>query len=266
MADNASFLENSILIAAHPDDELLWFGSILKDVNEVLLVFEDYWPDPKIGPARANALAQFPRPNVGSLKIPEAAVYGLADWGNPVLDDFGLAFGANVVARDAKQSALRLLGKSAAPEEGIRAAYENNAAAMEQAFRSKLKRGQNVFTHNPWGEYGHEDHVQVFRVLDQLRDEIGFTLWMSNYVTERSLPLALRYFGHKPDRVIQRSVDAEFAEQVADVYRQTNTWTWAHDWRWFETEHFMEAPRGIKPATSQGSLMPLNFFNIDPIA
>ncbi|MEL6946117.1 MAG: hypothetical protein AAFO73_00585, partial [Pseudomonadota bacterium] len=176
MTHRPKFLENSILIAAHPDDELLWFASILKDVDEVLLVFEDYWPDPAIGPARAEALSRFPRNNVSSLKLPEAASYGLADWSNPILDDFGIAFTAASAARDAKQAALRLLGKSKAPAKGIRATYESNAASLEHECRKRLKAGQNVFTHNPWGEYGHEDHIQVFRVLDQLRDEIGFTL------------------------------------------------------------------------------------------
>ncbi len=51
------FLENSIIVAAHPDDEMLWFTSIVKDVDSILLVYEDAWPTPDLGPARARALA-----------------------------------------------------------------------------------------------------------------------------------------------------------------------------------------------------------------
>jgi len=262
MPDRPDFLQNSILIAAHPDDELLWFASILQDVDEVLLVFEDFWPNPKMGPARTQALELYPRASVSNLKIPEAAVHGLANWKNPVIDDFGLAFRPGSFVRDAKQTALRMMGRSLAPSKGVRAVYESNASRLELELRARLKPEQNVFTHNPWGEYGHEDHVQVFRVLDQLREKIGFTLWMSNYVTERSLPLALRYFGHEPDRVIQRDVDKVFAEQVADIYRKTNTWTWTQDWCWFDTEHFIEAPRGARPPKTQERLMPLNVFNM----
>ena len=76
----ADMLKNSVIIAAHPDDELLWFGAILKRVDQVIVVFEDYWPDPAMGAARAEALANFPHDNIRSLKIAEAASYGCADW------------------------------------------------------------------------------------------------------------------------------------------------------------------------------------------
>ena len=57
MADHRpTMLSNSMIVVAHPDDELLWFGSILKQVDQVVVVFEDFWPDPSIGPARAEAL------------------------------------------------------------------------------------------------------------------------------------------------------------------------------------------------------------------
>ena len=81
----ADLLTNSVIVAAHPDDELLWFGAILKQVDQVIVVFEDFWPDPAIGPARAKALAEFPRDNVHTLAMAEAASYGCADWGNPKL-------------------------------------------------------------------------------------------------------------------------------------------------------------------------------------
>ena len=34
MTHKPAFLEDSLIVAAHPDDELLWFTSILKDVDE----------------------------------------------------------------------------------------------------------------------------------------------------------------------------------------------------------------------------------------
>ena len=35
----ADLLTNSVIVAAHPDDELLWFGAILKQVDQVIVVF-----------------------------------------------------------------------------------------------------------------------------------------------------------------------------------------------------------------------------------
>ena len=58
MADyRPTMLENSLIVAAHPDDEVLWFGAILKRVDRVIIVYEDHWPEPEIGRARAEALS-----------------------------------------------------------------------------------------------------------------------------------------------------------------------------------------------------------------
>ncbi len=266
MAERLDFLSNSLIVAAHPDDELLWFASILKDVDRVLLVYEDYWPDPNMGPARDRAIRNFPRANVSSLKLPEAATYGLANWRAPKLSPQGIEFSASANLRDIKQMVKRMTGCRLAPKVGVQKRYDENAAALYRELKPQLHADMNVFTHNPWGEYGHEDHVQVFRVLDKLRREIGFKLWMSNYCTERALPLAMTYFDTSPHTFIELRVDKDFAEQVADVYRHAGCWTWAESWNWFDTERFIEAPYEQAFSSQQGNLVPLNMFNIEPVA
>jgi hypothetical protein len=261
----ADMLNNSMIIAAHPDDELLWFGAILKRVDQVLVVFEDFWPDPAMGPARAEALVNFPRDKVRSLKMAEAASYGCADWANPRLSQWGIELSRQCELRDAKQKLKRLTGKSDAPRIGIRASYQNNFALLVEQLRNELTADMNVFTHNPWGEYGHEDHVLVHRALTTLRAEIGFTLWMSNYCSERALPLAKTYFDSVQPRFDELAVDKNFADQVAQVYRDAGCWTWADDWKWFDSECYMQAPKAQKLLKSQGHLFPLNMFNIDPV-
>lgn len=262
--DKTEFLKNSVIVAAHPDDELLWFGSILKDVDQVLVVFEEYWPDPSMGTARAEALANFPRDNVENLKFPEAATYGLGRWDNPVLSEFGLELSPIAVLRDMKQSVKRLAKVSRDSELGIIERYKANYKNLYAEMRERLTANMNVFTHNPWGEYGHEEHVQLFRVLDRLRREIGFKLWMSNYCSERALPLAMSYFDADDHKLIQLPVNKSFADSVANVYRDAGCWTWSDDWRWFDTEIFMEAPTNPVGVADQGHLFPLNFFNIEP--
>ena len=265
MADHRpTMLSNSMIVVAHPDDELLWFGSILKQVDQVVVVFEDFWPDPSIGPARAKALANFPREGVSSLRMPEAATYGCADWQNPKISQWGIELSRECEKRDAKQKLKRLAGKSNAPKAGIRQTYQQNFDIMKDKLRDMLTPDMNVFTHNPWGEYGHEDHVQVHRVLSDLREEVGFTMWMSNYCTERALPLAATYFESERPEYETLWVDKVFADQVAQVYRDAGCWTWADDWKWFNTECFMQAPREQNMLKSQGHLFPMNMFNIDP--
>ncbi len=259
---NVGFLKNSIIIAAHPDDELLWFNSILDQVNQVIVIFEDYWPDPSIGDARRSALKKYPHPNIRSLEIPEAATFGCANWMSPKLSPEGLEFGSTVLLRDLKQTAMRAIGKSRAPSYGIKAHYQRNYKLIYEALRPLVTPEMNVFTHNPWGEYGHEDHVQLFRVVSDLQSEIGFTQWMSNYCTDRSLPLAVTYFDNQDRDWIELPTNISYAEKVADVFRETGCWTWKDDWKWFRTECFIEAPRSQARPGPQQSLLPLNMFNM----
>ena len=52
---------------------------------------------------------------------------------------------------------------------------------LKDLLRARLGDCRNVITHNPWGEYGHEDHVQVFRAVTALQAELGFAVWVSGY-------------------------------------------------------------------------------------
>lgn len=260
------FLERSVIIAAHPDDELLWFSSILRDVDQVILVFGGFWGDPGIGDRRRAAIAEHPHHNVDCLNIDEAGSYGCADWSRPRLNEAGIAFAAPWRMRGFKRHLRRgisALTKRGYPPPGLSADvdYRRNYALVRAALGDRLTPDMNVFTHTPWGEYGHEDHVQTYRVVESLRDEIGFTLWVSNYCTERTLPLAARYFGTSASYV-RMETDKDYNETVAAVYRQHDCWTWADDWAWFDEECFMPSPQLHERQFPHRHLSPLNMFTI----
>lgn len=260
------FLKNSVIIGAHADDELLWFNSIIRDVDEVIVVFRDFWAQPGIGERRAAALAEYPRGNVTCLDIHEAGAYGCADWSDPVPDEHGIALGIEANRRELTRLARLSIAKvapAAVATASVARAYQANFYAIYDALKGRLSPDMNVFTHNAWGEYGHEEHIQVFRVLQKLREEIGFKLWMSNYCTDRAMPLAMRYFEWSPGGYIRLPTDKIFADTVAAIYKKHDCWTWADDWAWFDEECFMEAPRADSDTAPHRHLFPLNFFTID---
>lgn len=263
------FLDNSMIVGAHPDDELLWFTSILRQVDEVVIVFSDFWGQPGIGERRRAAIADYPRANVTCLDLAEAGAYGCADWTKPVPSPYGITLGLEAnrreITRLARKSVARLpvVTLATVASDSVARAYEANYHALYRALRERVRPGMNVFTHNPWGEYGHEEHVQVFRVLERLRGEVGFRLWMSNYCTERAMPLAMRYFDRCPGGYVRLPADKAFADKVAGLYRRHDCWTWADDWAWFDEECFMEAPSEDSEPQSHRHLFPLNFFTID---
>lgn len=214
-------LEGAILIVAHPDDEILWFSSILRQVAKVIIAFQDYDAVPGLGARRAAAMAELGYSNLACLGIAEAGSLKRANWDDPNPTGYGIALDAPAETR------LR---------------YGENFALLCAAFAAELRTASDVFTHNPWGEYGHEDHVQVHRVVDSLRPALGFRLWTSNYYGTRSAKLASRYRPAGQPPAMRLPIDQAYARSVADIYQRHDCWTWTRNWTWADEECFLPAP------------------------
>ena len=257
---------NAVVIGAHPDDELLWFTAVVRKARTVIIVYRDFWADPSLGPRRAAAVADHPHPDVRFLALPEPGSFGMANRTAPAPDRFGLAFDARTVAlREAKRRAWIAAGRRAhvAPAP-VRRLYERSFVDVKAALGPLLDDTMNVFTHNPWGEYGHEDHVLVHRAVSDLRRQIGFAQFMSHYVTPRSIALAARYLAADPAPVVTLPADIAYARAVADLYGRHGCWTWKDDWSWFATEHFSQVTDRTVPADGPGRhLGAMNLFAFD---
>lgn len=218
---NLPDLSRSCLVVAHPDDEVLWFGSILERVGRVVLCFEDCAQYPELGPGRRAVLEAYPLPQVSSLHLPEPCSVHLVDWSRPELDAHGLRLNAAHASAD------------------DRARYRASFDALRAGLAGLLQGMQAVFTHNPWGEYGHPDHVQVSRVVDGLRSELGFRQLCSGYVAHRTMPLAgpsLKSMG----RWFELPTQAERVAPIVALYREHGCWTWPLDYERFASETFLE--------------------------
>ena len=53
---NSNILKNSIVVAAPPDDEILWFSSLLNDVDQILLCYLGEMINPEFGERRRKVL------------------------------------------------------------------------------------------------------------------------------------------------------------------------------------------------------------------
>jgi hypothetical protein len=216
-------LESSVLVVAHPDDEVLWFGSLLRRVGRVIIAFRDYVAVPGLGERRTAAMAELPYANLKCLDLAEAGSLKRADWEHPTPTEFGLALDETM-----EHSEPRLR-------------YERNFTTLCTALAVELCAGIDVFTHNPWGEYGHEDHVQVYRAVESLQKTVGFRLWTSNYCSSRAATLASRY--RVADLPAKRlPIDRAYARQVAAIYQRHECWTWAVNWVWPEEDRFLPGP------------------------
>ena len=134
------------MVFAHPDDEILWFSSILHQCRSVLVCFgpsatsKESWDG-----GRAVLMETYPLTKVRFLKVRQSDAFLAANWNKPKEADSGLQL--------RRRSSL----------------YEKNAEKLLPILEAELKYETLVFTHNPWGEYGNEEYVQVFRVLDEIK-------------------------------------------------------------------------------------------------
>ncbi|NKB26519.1 MAG: hypothetical protein GKR99_02715 [Rhodobacteraceae bacterium] len=215
-------IEDATVIVAHPDDEILWFASALPRAAQVIIAFQDYARRPGLGARRAAAMAALPFP-VDALALAEAGTFDAVNWSDPILTDHGLAMNAP--------------GQLGA----VIDAYAANFRALTKALSARLNPGSRVFTHNPWGEYGHADHVQLYRVLEHLQPRIGFQMWVSGFVSRRTSALARRYAA-TPGPILRARPDPDLADQVMRTYQSHDCWTWKEDWVWPMEEVFLPAP------------------------
>jgi hypothetical protein len=245
--------DGSILIVAHPDDETLWFSSVLDRVDRILVCFVDAPPPAHATNAgRRRVLLEYPLKNIATLGLSEPGLFGAASWHNPIVTDFGLKVRRKFSARS-----------------------ERSFHELKNLLRPQLIPYRNVFTHNPWGDYGNEEHVQLHHVVNSLRPELGFNLWFSNYCSNVSFSLMMQYTYTFCNRYITLETNQDLARDLTRLYERNACWTWYDGWQAFHDEAFLEAsslipkldppnpPDSMRLAYCRGHLFPLNFMRID---
>ena len=235
-------LEQSVLIVAHPDDEILWFGSIGSRVDRIVVCFLDDPANPELKAAREATLCAHPwHDRITCLGLDETGAFGLAGWPRPEIMEYG----------------LKLERRRAVAIE-----YQLRFRQLRDALTPIVRGANNVYTHNPWGEYGHEEHVLVNRAATTLAEESGKTVWYSNYASTWSEDLMRRYLDRQDRPVFRGSVPVTQMQDIADVYRRHGAWTWFDDYAWFPEEYFTQGPLNRNDAPGFGWLFPVNFIRL----
>ena len=229
--------ERSILVSAHPDDEILWFSSILDKVDEVVICYLDSRSMPDWAGGRKRSLSEHPIKDIRCLGMDESEVFKGANWQNPVITKYGI----EIMNRNMPD------GK-----------YKENYHILKKHLTGILAEFKNVITHNPWGEYGNEEHIQLYRVIKELQGDMNFNLWFSNYCSNISLNLMLRYISGFDSDYLTLKTNETIGNQAMDIYKKYNCWTWYDDWEWFHEESFMKDRHRGEAVKAYGHIFPLN--------
>jgi hypothetical protein len=133
---------------------------------------------------------------------------------------------------------------------------------VESALRPHVLSAKNVFTHNPWGEYGHEDHVQVNRVVTRLSQVAGTAVWFGNYVSNKSSRLMQRCVSGFGGPYFVMPVDRANARRIADSYVRNEAATWPPGYSWFPRECFVRGPLDRNEESRPGTIFPANYLRM----
>jgi hypothetical protein len=209
--------KKSIIVAAHPDDEILWFSSILNKVDQITICFLDIKSKPEVSIGRKKCIDSYPKKNISCLNIDEAEVFEQASWTFPVITEYGIKI----------ENKLR-------EEEYIKNYYK-----LKEKLDEVLKFKFNVITHNPWGEYGHEEHIQVYRAVKDLQAKYKFNIWFDNYCSNKSYTIMNDYMNNNDFIYYSMKTDKELAMFIKKIYVENGCWTWSDNFQWFEDESFI---------------------------
>src|SRR3989304_1382689 len=128
-ADFSDMCHNAALVVAHPDDEALWFSSILERVDEIVICFMDVVSRPDWSEGRRRCRASYPLQKAMFLGLQESEVFNGADWLEPVLTQYGL---------EVSKQTNSFPGFSAKR-------YRNNYEELRQRLSMRLRNRRNVF-------------------------------------------------------------------------------------------------------------------------
>lgn len=206
------------IVVAHPDDEVLWMGSLLTKAQRIVLCFGPSVRS-NIGKARSTAIANLPFISLVYLELLEADIFNCANWKSPRPNSSG----------------LRLSWWAGYSR---RRRYNANFRKLVESLSEQLTKVDTIITHNPWGEYGHEEHVQVFNAVTEVARQSAKSVWVSCYAGRKSMVYATRCLAMLGQASDPLPIDQEMCERIKKVYLEANCWTWSSSHSWAEHEYF----------------------------
>lgn len=225
------------IICAHPDDEVIFFSSILKDASSVIICFTET-QNKTVTMGRKNIKKFPPLKNYLFLDLVEPNVFNSANWNNPTKSPEGLTVSRNKYN------------------------YVKSYQGIKLKLSKILKFGDTIYTHNPWGEYGHEEHVQVFRVITELSNELNLKIFVTGYVSNKSYNL-MKMENHLLTNKIQfMTINEKLVNDFKAIYILNYCWTFDDNYIWPRIETFYKIninSRVKKIKKNNTSSLPLNF-------
>jgi hypothetical protein len=231
--------KNYKIIVAHPDDEVIFFSSILKSASKIIICFNKS-QDKIVSLGREKIKKKIPLNNILFLNLKESNVFNTTNWKYPKDTPEGLIVNKNKIP------------------------YRQNFLNLKLYLSKIINIGDTIYTHNPWGEYGHEEHVQVFKAIKDLAKKFKLTIFVDGYVSNKSYNLMEKQQHLLSGKIQYKIINQKFANKLMKIYILNSCWTFDEHYIWPNIETFFQVKNANKKFIhnkKNGSSPPLNFMS-----
>jgi len=175
--------ESKLLVVAHPDDEILWFNP--QDFNKIIIAFLKRKDNLQVSEGRKRVLERHPlKEKIECLNLTESGY-----------------------KRDIRN---------------IEAHVENYEKLIAK-LKEKILPYDCIYTHNPWGEYVHPEHIQVNNVIIELAKVPVFAFDGITPITSKKRKM--------------EKINLDLYRKIKEIYLTEKAWTWFKDYE----------PKAIQP-------------------
>ena len=243
-------LKNFTIVLAHPDDEVIFASSILKHAKKIIICFGESANEEKISKARNFLYKKYPLENIIFLKIKESPRWQNMSYLpllNPLETEYGISKGSSSEYK-----------------------YKENFYKIYARLEPELQEESTIVTHNPWGEYGHPEHIQIHRCICKLSTKYKFKVYVTGYSSGLSSELMYKTINKISNDHIIKKIDDSFFSKLKELYIYSGCWTWDANYKPPNIEIFyllldsgLESKNLIRDDGLKVSKVPLNIININ---
>jgi hypothetical protein len=226
--------QNYDVIVAHPDDEVIFFSSILFGAAKIIICFNKS-QDKTVSLGREIIRKKKLLKKTFFLNLEESDVFNCANWESPDFSREGLSVNKN------------------------KKPYKKNFRSLIKKLSKIIKNNSIIYTHNPWGEYGHEEHVQVFKAVKCFEKKLKLTIFVNSYVSNKSYNL-MKIQKHLLSNVVKyKTIDKKLTTKIKNIYISNSCWTFDDFYKWPKNETFFKIKKNKDEFNSikQGKLFSL---------
>mgnify|MGYP001459049893 CR=1 FL=1 len=204
-----SLFKNAILVVAHPDDECLFFSSLINKVSTIIFCFSKIPDEKNISIGRKKAFDQFPLKGINLINL-------------------------NITQANSSKKPINWL-KVLDSEYGVKgdleeSTYLKNFLILKSKLNELITSDSSVITHNPWGEYGNTEHIQIFKIIFKIAKEKKVNMIVDGYYSNLTRFYTSRKQHLLVPKIYSLKTNKKFYSLLKDHYSKNGCWTWFHNY------------------------------------